>query len=80
MAKDWPSTADVGSPTPILASLPVTIETVCYETEPTVFCFARSFKKTGIIVIVAALIRMPCPGTPTNKAESLDCLKLAGEV
>jgi len=77
MIKDWTTPANVEALTATVASLPVTIGAVCYESGPTGFGLARALESAGINVIVAAPSRIPRPVSPTNKTDSLDCRKLA---
>ncbi len=75
--KDWACPANVAALTQVVASLPVSVGAVCYESGPTGFGLARSLEAAGIKVIVAAPSRIPRPITATNKTDSLDCRKLA---
>jgi transposase len=75
--KDWTCPADVAAFTELIASLPVHIGAVCYESGPTGFGLARSLEAVDIKVIVAAPSRIPRPVAATNKTDSLDCRKLA---
>lgn len=75
--KDWTCPADVAAFTRLVASLPVKIGAVCYESGPTGFSLARSLQAHSLFVIVAAPSRIPRPVAATNKTDSLDCRKLA---
>lgn len=75
--KDWTCPADVAALTRLVASLPVTVGAVCYESGPTGFGLARCLEAEGIKVLVAAPSRIPRPITATNKTDRLDCRKLA---
>lgn len=77
MIKDWTCPADVVAFTQLIASLPVHIGAVCYESGPTGVDLARSLEAKDIKVIVAAPSRIPRPVAATNKTDSLDCRKLA---
>jgi len=77
VVKDWTCPADVPAITQLIASLPVQVGAVCYESGPTGFGLARSLESADIRTIVAAPSRIPRPITATNKTDSLDCRKLA---